>query len=136
MRVAYSIAPDPHGIRAYNRLTKGMLPSKVCLSGSQRGKPGYKKDGDTMENQAVTNKEIDGGSLATAEKIECMEETRLHEENEKRESNLKHLEQVRDRYTREYKNDEITTREFVETMVDVLGGIDEIKKSYATQETA
>ena len=51
-------------------------------------------------------------------------------------TNLKHLEQVRDRYTREYKNDEITTREFVETMVDVLDGIDEIKKSYATQENA
>ena len=49
--------------------------------------------------------------------------------NENSEAQLKHLEQVRDRYIREYKNDEITTREFVETVADVLSDIDEIKGS-------
>ena len=40
---------------------------------------------------------------------------------------LKHLEQVRDRYIREYKNDEITTREFVETVADILPAIRALK---------
>ena len=42
------------------------------------------------------------------------------------EANLKHLKDIRDSYIRKYKNDEITTREFVGTVAEILEDIDEI----------